>query len=80
MVLLKLVKINATLNGFSQLILENTLKLKVCLIFRCLSRLLYKMAFPSLEKRQISKIKTAQGVTYNSTTAQALSSSLLVHN
>lgn len=84
MVLLKLVKIKMTakLDNFMELLIyESMLDLKVCLLLRCLSRLIYRMAFDSHKKRLMWKIKTAQGTPYNSAgTPQALSSPAIIHN
>lgn len=84
MVLLKLVKMKTTAklgNFVDFFISESTLNLKVCLLFRCLSRLIYRMAFDSHKKRLMWKIKTAQGTPYDSTAAaQTLSSPAIIYN
>lgn len=75
-------KKSAKFGGFvGSLISESTLNLKARLLFSCLSRVIYSLAFNSHKKRLMWKIKTAQRMPHNSTaTAQALSSPPTIHN
>lgn len=72
----------AKLGNFVGLLLsESTLNLKARLLFSCLSRVIYSLAFNSHKKILMWKIKTAQRMPHNSTaTAQALSSPPTIRN
>lgn len=70
------------LGGFVGLLIsESMLNLQAHLLFSCLYRVIYSLAFNSHKKRLMWKIKTAQIMPHNTiATAQALSSPPTIRN